>query len=398
VKVLYQKHEIIVKKNANLMEKFAVVEDEMYEKDIFSVEQEDQYLKSHFTDEEISLVTKTKNAYTYLKMIVQYYLDVLEILEKYSYEYYGEKKPYVTLKKERQENENEIRIVIEEFWNDDFESSCINGFMDDGFSPFADYDELPRVVRFLYDGIDRHEFLQKEYVNNLEHYEGCVIYNCIARYFDNCNCEGAIGVFNHEINEFDIYGYGVAMTGQSGSILEDNIIEREFLKQNPDKLWYPTNPLVCWRPIGSVNIENYPSSEYKNDIQPLFDAIESDNCYASYHEGGYTEYDDGIYDEDEIEIVEIKGCGYDEPPITSLEILEIIDNIENANRIFIEVQKKSCQRNGFDNISDFVNSGFRNNLLFNSDDGEVLYIGESDIDESGLRNEKLVLHCKKFWR
>ena len=241
---MYQRQEIIVKKNAKLMARFEEAEKQMSEENVCSNEEE-AFLKARFTAEEMSLVNKTRNAHAFLEVMVQYYLDILGLFEKFSYNYYGEPKPYVTCKTDRQETEDEIRVVIEEFWNNDFEQNCLNPLMEDGFKGWVDYDLVPKAVRFLYNGISQHEFLQKEYAEHHELFDECLVYNCVARYLDeNSNGEGAVGIFDHETNSFDVYGYGGAVNGWSGDILTDNYIDRSILEQQPDKLLNSTNPKI----------------------------------------------------------------------------------------------------------------------------------------------------------
>lgn len=392
---MYQRQEIIVKKNVQLMARYADALEQSMDAGMSGTEEE-QFMKSRFTEAEMGMIRATENVHAFLDVMVQYYLDILGLFEKFSYDSHGEPQPYVTCKTDRQENEDEIRIVIEEFWNNDFEQSCTNPLMEDGFKGWVDYDHVPKVVRFLYNGIAQHEFLQKEYAEHRELFGECLIYNCIARYFDEVsNGEGAIGIFDHETNRFDVYGYGAACNGWSGDILTDHFADRAMLEQQPDKLWYATNPMICWRPIGSVNAENYAETEYGEDIQRLLDAI-GEEYFLNCLDGGCFEYDDGTWNGDEIEFYFLKDGRDDElTPYTSLEILELLNRIEKANRIFIEVQKKSCQRNGLD-AADFVNQGFTCGLLFYSHEGEILFAEAAGEDESGMKNGEIVLHCRKF--
>lgn len=392
---MYQRQEIIVKKNVQLMARYADALELSADAGMSETEEE-QFMKSRFTEAEMGMIRATENAHTYLNVMVQYYLDILGLFEKFRYETYGELQPYVTFKTERDETEDEIRVVIEEFWNNCFELECTNPLMEDGFKGWVDYDQVPKAVRFLYNGIAQHEYLQKEYAEHHELFGESLCYNCIARYFDEIsNGEGAIGIYDHETNSFDVYGYGGACNGWSGTILDGHEIDRSVLEQQPDKLWYATNPMICWRPIGSVNAENYTEAEYGEDIQRLFDALGqeySPNCL----DGGCFEYDDGTWNEDEIELYYLIDGSDDElTPFTSLELLELLDRIENANRIFIEVQKKSCQRNGLDD-ADFVNQGFTCGLLFYSHEGEILFAEAAGEDESGVKNGEIVLHCRRF--
>ena len=109
------------------------------------------------------------------------------------------------------------------------------------------------------------------------------------------------------------------------------------------------------------------------------------------------EYEDGTENEDEFVIYYLKDYeDQDNTPLTSAEILNLLNKLEQANRVFIEIQKKSCERNGL-NYVNYANDGFTSNLLFFSNDYEILYISaEESLDKNDLKTGKLTLHCKKF--
>lgn len=111
-------------------------------------------MREQFTENDRMLIDMTKNANTFLSVEVEYYLDMLKLLNGFLYKdpafLNSDEMPYVSFKMERQENENEIRVIIDEYWNNHFEQRCVNPLMEDNMSISVDYDEVPKIVRFLY--------------------------------------------------------------------------------------------------------------------------------------------------------------------------------------------------------------------------------------------------------
>lgn len=394
---MYQRQEIVIKKNAELMARY----DEAFSYFCNHDVDEEAYMREQFTENDMTLINMTKNANSFLSVEVEYYLDILKLLNGFLYKdpafLKSDEMPYVTFKMERQENEDEIRVIIDEYWNNHFEQRCVNPLMEDNMSISIDYDEVPKIVRLLYQATQRHEYLQNQYAENREEFGECLIYNCIGRYFDEVtNGEGTIGVFNHETNKYEKYGYGTANNGWSGNIMTGHIVDKSVLEQNPDKLWYATNPMICWLPLGSVNEEKYPGAEYVDDLRRFLEIIGDQYGFNSYG-GGAMEYEDGTENEDEFVIYYLKDYeDQDNTPLTSAEILNLLNKLEQANRVFIEIQKKSCERNGL-NYVNYANDGFTSNLLFFSNNYEILYISvEESLDKNDLKTGELTLHCKKF--
>ena len=288
---------------------------------------------------------------------------------------------YINFNVEKNETDDEICVVIEEFLDNDF---ALNGL------------EVPKIVEFLYNATKKLEYLQEQYAENHEKFGDCLRYSCISRYFDEIsNGEGAIGIFNHEMNKFEIYGYGVACNGWSGEIMTDHIVDKSVLEQQPDKLWYATNPMIFWLPMGSIEENDDPDAEYLDDLNNLWEIIKDQYGINSYG-GGAKEYEGGIENEDEFVIYFLKDYEDNEnTPLTSKEILELLNKIEAANHVFLEMQKKTCERNGL-NYADYANDGFGSNLLFYSDENEILYAEAGSSVENGVRTGNIVLHCKKF--
>lgn len=267
---MYQKHEIKIKKNTELLERYKESRKKSYE---INNDECDKFLHDIFSEAELETLEKIAASMEFLSVNVEYYTDLLNLLSQFIYKptasfTYGcvdENRPYASCKVDHHENDDEIHIVIEEYWNNRFELQCTNPLLDGGFSLFVDYDEVPEIIRFLYNTTQRHEYLQKKYAENHEKFGDCLTYNCISRYFDECeNGEGAIGVFNHETDKYEIYGYGSADYGWGAAPMTGNVVDKAILRDNPDKIWYPTNPKIKWFYL------------YDELIEPAFyDTIES---------------------------------------------------------------------------------------------------------------------------
>lgn len=392
---MYQRQEIVVKKNTELMARFAEAEKQMREEGVCSTEEE-AFLKAHFTAEEMTLVNKTRNALAFLDVTVQYYLDILGLFEKFRYESYGELQPYVTFNTDRQENDDEIRVVIEEFWNNCFELECSNFLMEDGIKVLVDYEQVPKVVRFLYNGIARHKYLLKEYSEHFERFEGCLIYNYIARYCDEQeNGESAIGIFNHDTNRYERYGFGIADYGWSGKILTGHVIDKSVLAQNPDKVWHAVDPCLWWNSLDDESglLNDATGEMFDNLPYSLGEDVQERCDWGSFSDGttmAYTYYLNRFRSQEGQEFASC--CKYE---MTGAEILALLESLEHANKVFIEAQKKICEAEGVD-YADYGNENFRTLLLFHSDDNEILYTESAGMDENGIKNGEIVLHCKKF--
>ena len=177
--------------------------------------------------------------------------------------------------------------------------------------------------------------------------------------------------------------------------MTDHIVDKSVLEQQPDKLWYATNPMIFWLPMGSIEENDDPDAEYLDDLNNLWEIIKDQYGINSYG-GGAKEYEGGIENEDEFVIYFLKDYEDNEnTPLTSKEILELLNKIEAANHVFLEMQKKTCERNGL-NYADYANDGFGSNLLFYSDENEILYAEAGSSVENGVRTGNIVLHCKKF--
>lgn len=88
------------------------------------------------------------------------------------------------------------------------------------------------------------------------------------------------------------------------------------------------------------------------------------------------------------------ACSY-KYEMTGAEILTLLESLEHANKVFVEVQKKLCKAEGVDYVN-YGNENFCTLLLFHSDDNEILYAESVGADEDGIKNGEIVLHCKKF--
>lgn len=84
-----------------------------------------------------------------------------------------------------------------------------------------------------------------------------------------------------------------------------------------------------------------------------------------------------------------------EGKITGAEILALLESLEHANKVFVEVQKKLCEADGVD-YANYGNENFCTLLLLHSDDNEILYPESAGVDDEGIKNGEIVLHCKKF--
>lgn len=392
---MYQRQEIVVKKNVQLMARYADALELSADAGMSETEEE-QFMKSRFTEAEMGMIRATENAHTYLNVMVQYYLDILGLFEKFRYETYGELQPYVTFKTERDETEDEIRVVIEEFWNNCFELECTNPLMEDGFKGWVDYDQVPKAVRFLYNGIAQHEFLQKEYAEHHELFGESLCYNCIARYCDELeNGESAIGIFNHGTKTYDRYGFGIADHGWTGKILTDHVIDRSVLAQNPDKIWHAVDPCLWWNSLDDESgLLSDAVAEMFDNLPPAFgEDVQERHDWGSFSDGtamAYTYYMNRLRSQ---EVPEFAGsCKY---TMTGAEILTLLDDLEHANKVFIEAQKKLCEAQSVDYIN-FGNENFCTLLLFHSDENEILYAESAVMDDNGMKNGEIVLHCKKF--
>jgi len=182
---MYQKHEFIIKKNQELMDRYAEVKTQMYEE--ISLIDEEEYISDKFSTEELECIARTERVMNFLNVDIRYYLDVLNLFKNFIYEpeislTFGENEgmeaPYVTYTEKREETDDEIHIVIEEYWNNRFECQCLNPYNEDGFSDFTGYCEVPLVIRKLYNNIEGHTYLQREYSENHKVFGDEMYYSC----------------------------------------------------------------------------------------------------------------------------------------------------------------------------------------------------------------------------
>lgn len=417
---MYQKQEIIVKKNAELLKRYEDCREKSYEMD---EDEAYEFFKNNISDAERELIEKTYAAKDFISVEVAYYTDLLNLLSQFTYKsspsmiygYEDNNRPYASCKIDRNETDDEIHIVIEEYWNNRFELYATNPLFDNGFSLKVDYEEVPKIVRLLYNATQRHKYLQNQYAEKHEEFGDCLSYNCISRYFDECrNGEGAIGVFDNDENEYKMYGYGMADYGWGAEPMTENLVDKSILLDNPDKIWYPINPQIMWFYL------------YEETIYPVFDdAVESvcknekdaewaksflekiyihddflDEIGDSYFhdievhnlESAYYLWDEDVYDGTSEQAELMERCN---AKLTSREVLLLLETIEKANKLHVERQKKALEEI-VPNYADYLNDMFFTRLLFCSDENEILYAEADSSVENGVKTGDMVMHYKKF--
>lgn len=382
---MYQKHEIVIKKNAEMT-----------------------------TAEECRICTETGDAMEFYREHIAYYLDMLKMIEAFGYGFEeddlesGESQPLLQFEVNRNETDEELRLCIEEFWDDHFELEYLNPLFEDRFKPGVDFDEVPKALRVLLKSVDFHDYLQIKFAENHEKFGDDLKYNCISRYFDElCNGEEAIGIFDHDENQYKRLGYGLGDHGWTGEIMEGNTVDRSFLKQFPDKKWYSISPQIGWFP--HVLFEDDSDEMYEvmakvlredmGHFEDEFGSAIGMRYPFTDNEVAY-EYSDGTA-EDGFQVRGIYGfesldeykSEYD--TITSEQVLNLIETLEKLNKDFLKIQEGLAKKHG-DNFDDFRNEGFYSRMLFYSNDYDILYIEADSTYENGFRTGEIKVHSKNF--
>lgn len=355
------------------------------------------------------VIRKNEKSMEFYHEHVAYYLDILKMIEAFGYGSKDddlksrESKPLLQFEVSRNETNEELGICIEEFWNDHFELEYLNSLCEDGFKQGVGFDEVPKALRVLLNSVDFHHYLQMKFAENHNNFGDNLKYNCISGYFDEfCNGEEAIGVFDHDENKYKRFGYGLADHGWSGEIMEGNVVDRSFLEQLHDKKWYSISPQIGWFPhvLSDEDDEIYHvMTEDMGHFEEEFGSAIGMTDPFTDNETAY-EYSDGMaeggfqvrgnYDFDSLE--EYKS---ERDAMTSEQILNLAATLEKLNKDFLKTQKKLAEKHG-DDYDDYRSEGFFNRMMFYSDDYEILYIESDSICENGFRTGKIMLHYKNF--
>lgn len=395
---MYQKHEIVIRLNSELMNKMKAVEDDAFE----AGKDPDDAIGNAFSDDELTIISQTQNALSFVTDHIAFYTDALDALEPFSYcgdnTVYGQKedpRPYVEYQISRTEENDTLRIRLEEFWNGRFQLEGVNPLL----NPAWNIDLVPRFVGVIWEQLKGLKYLQNTYSELRESFGDMLQYDCVSRMYDECpNGDGAIGVYEKAQNRFKVYGYGMASYGWSGDLLEENKIDCSIFAENPDKLWHVTNPRFYWNLLDAPTEDDFYSDNAEAmfaDFPEKFDEMIKESVNDDSQEGDIAyEYEMYyLWDEDETQLPEHPERV--NAVLSGQEITLLIKALTTATKQFIKTQKQLC-----DNLNipyeENVNNECCVQLLMHSDDNELVYIAADNLDDTGIKTGDLSIYYKQL--
>jgi len=422
---MYQRQEFIIKKNTEVVKKVDGIIEEAYKirssgadvtteeilfNRFFAGTEPYDYIMANCTEEEREIYQQSNYAENFYLEHVRFYIDMVKSLSGFEYTTQScgrvrDKKDVVEVKVTETDNETETRILIEEYWDGDFmQNVCASADFNNGLRIGYGYHQVPRAMIEIIIMVNYGMYLWEKYSEEYKEMDKVTEFNCFRRMFDVLpNGEGAIGFYNHETNKYEKIGYGKACNGWSGEEIKNCAIDRSYLRDNPDKIWYSVNPANHWYPFGPID-KKY-TDEWKSEFDSAFSKIPEkyrNKIYSTDEEEGCFYYNDAGYDNYwtcEWHFFDEKDCDSANDEImkfTGNDILELISICETFNEDLLKLQIHSCERVGAD-TEPILDDGWWCQMLFYNNDGEILYItSEDDRDDAGRRTGKLTVHRKCF--
>ncbi len=350
---MYQKSEFIIIKNQSVLKKYVdmlgnykketLAENELIgNKIFFDITPDGEKAYNEFTaslsEEEKKIFEGTKNAEAFIENQVKLYVDTIKKA--------GEE-DNVTSKVviNTSDKEDALRIVIE-----------VTAF-DDSYSDIGDSLNISDSEELLY------TYIANEYTKNREMFNDCLKFSCFLEHESDYEGIGEweIGAFNNETNSWE------AVDPQEFECK----IDKSFLINNPDKVWYLFRPNFIWRMFGPIDTDKYSLEEYTRDKTKAFEEIgvnpvDEQDSIEFYEELEYTD-NDIKFNEDDRFLWNLN--------LTSLQVLDLIERLESVTKKALKVQLKSMEKNNmsFEEADKYEYTIFTRCFMLVSDDFEFIH-------------------------